>query len=68
MHHQPGKGYEMQSDKRLCQSFIVAHYAAKARHPGEAGLDYPTTRHQHKAALGPRQLDDFQADTVRLVR
>ena len=66
MRHQHGKGYEMQSDKRLCQSFVVAHQAAKARHPGEAALDYPTTRQQHKATLGRRQLDDFQADTVGL--
>jgi hypothetical protein len=58
----------MQSDERLRQSFIVVHQAAKARHPSKAALDYPTTGQQREATLGRRQLDDFQADTVRLVR
>jgi hypothetical protein len=56
----------MYSGKPLCQSFMVSRQAAKARHPGEAALDYPTTRQQPKAIRGRGQLDDFQADTVGL--
>src|SRR5690606_21957174 len=62
--HQESKGQEMQASQSFGQALVVACQAAKTRCPAERTFNHPTTRQEHKAALGIRQLDNFQADTL----
>src|SRR5579859_2104604 len=64
MKQKNSESQQVENRQGLRQALIVASQTPKTSHPGERALDHPSTRQEHEAALGLRQLDHFQADTM----
>lgn len=64
--HQAGKGDVVQAGIDFGETLVIACQAPEAGHPSNAALDHPAPRQQDKAALGLRELDDFQGDSLGL--
>lgn len=64
LEHQDGQRQEMQAGQGLRQAFVIACQTPETGRPGETPFDDPPPRQEHKAFLGLRQPDDFQAQTV----
>src|SRR5436853_7589375 len=64
MKHKASEGEEVETGKRLAQTFVVAGQSAKSRGPSETALDRPATRQEHEATLCFGMFHDLQLNPM----